>query len=167
MRRLLLVLSLPCLLFAQTGPAKRMARMEAQREDGPLARKVAEIRIKQMREVMGLAEPQAVAIAERWAQHDRETIHNTRQLNNLREQFRGILLGPGSDEDKSARLKPMLDQFLDLRRRQMEARSRFETDMRAGLSPAQQARLIMLVEEFTRRIQEGLANRPGLRRQQQ
>lgn len=166
MRKLLLLLSLPCLLAAQPAPGKRLARMEAQGEDGPLAHRVAEIRIKQMREVMGLNEAQATSIAERWAQHDREIIQNTRQLNHFREQFRGILLGPGSEEDKGARIKPMLDQFLDLRRKQMEVRARFETDIRSGLSPTQQARLIMLVEEFTKRLQEGLANRPGLLRRQ-
>lgn len=166
MRKLTLLLSLPCLLVAQPAPGKRMARMEAQGEDGPLARKVAEIRIRQMREVMGLSEAQAASVAERWAQHDREIIQNTRQLNHLREQFRGILLGPGSEDEKSLRVKPLLEQFLDLRRKQMDVRARFETDMRSGLSPAQQARLIMLVEEFTKRLQEGLANRPGLLRRQ-
>jgi hypothetical protein len=167
MRATVLALSLPCLLFAQPGPGKRLARMEAQGEEGPLARQLTGVRIKQMRDVMGLSETQAAAIADRWALHDREIIQNTRQLNQLRGQFREILLGPGSEEDKSNRLKPMLDQFTDLRRKQMESRSRFETDIRAGLSPAQQARLIMMVDEFTRRLQEGLANRPGLLRRQQ
>lgn len=167
MRALLIAAALPCLLAAQPGPARRMARLEAQGEDGPLAREVLRFRLRQMREVMGLPEAQATAIAERWAQHDREIIQNTRQLNRLREQFREILMGPGGDDEKSGRVKPLLDQFLELRRKQMDARTRFETDIRAGLSPAQQARLIMLVEDFTRRLQEGLANRPGLMRRPQ
>jgi hypothetical protein len=168
MRALALALSLPCVLLAQPrGPEKRLARMEAQGENGPLARQIMGVRIKQMREVMGLPESQAAAIADRWAQHDREIIQNVRQLNQLRGQFREILLGPGAEEEKSARLKPLLEQFLDLRRKQVDLRGRFETDLRSGLSPAQQARLIMMVEEFTKRLQEGLANRPGqLRRQQ-
>lgn len=167
MRAFVLAATVPCLLAAQTASAKRLARMEARGEDGPLARQVQGIRIKQMREVMGLSDAQAATIAERWAQHDHEIIQNTRQLNHLREQFREILLGPGGEEDKSTRLKPMLDQFLELRRKQMDTRARFETDIRTGLSVAQQARLIMLVEEFTRRLQEGIANRPGLLRRQQ
>jgi hypothetical protein len=166
MRTLAVVLCLPCLLAAQPAGGKRMARMEVQGEDGPLARQMMGFRIRQLRDVMGLTEAQAASIADRWAIHDREVIQNTRQLNQLREQFRGILLGPGSEEDKNLKLKPLLDQFLELRRKQMDSRARFETDIRAGLSIAQQARLIMLVEEFTRRLQEGMANRPGLLRRQ-
>ncbi len=166
MRALVLSVCLPSLLSAQPAPGRRLTRMEVQGEDGPLARQVMGFRIRQLRDVMGLTEAQAVSIADRWATHDREVIHNTRQLNQLREQFRGILLGPGSEDDKSLKLKPLLDQFLELRRKQMDSRARFETDIRAGLSVAQQARLIMLVEEFTRRLQEGLANRPGLLRRQ-
>ncbi len=168
MRALVPLVSLSCALLAQpAGPAKRLARMEAQGEDGPLARQLMGVRVKQLKETMGLADPQAAAIAERWAAHDREIVQSTRQLNQLRSQFREILLGPGNEDEKSARLKPLMEQFLDLRRRQMEARGRFETEIRSGLSTAQQARLIMLVEEITRRLQEGLANRPGLLRRQQ
>ena len=167
MRAFVLAISLPGFLIAQPGPDKRLARMEARGEDGPFARQVAGVRIKQLRDVMGLSEAQAASIADRWAQHDREFIINTRQINQLRGHFREILIGPGNEEDKSARVKPMLEQFLDLRRRQMDSRARFETDIRSGLSPIQQARLILLVDEFTRRLQEGLANRPGLLRRQQ
>ncbi len=167
MRVLVPLLSLSAALLAQpAGPANRLARLEAQGEDGPLARQLMSVRVKQIKETMGLPDPQASAIAERWAAHDREIVHSTRQLNQLRGQFREILLGPGSEDEKSARLKPLMDQFLDLRRRQMETRGRFESEIRTGLSTAQQARLIMLMEEITRRLQEGLANRPGLLRRQ-
>lgn len=167
MRALLPLVSLSCILAAQpAGPAKRLARLEAQGEDGPLARQLLMVRVRQLKETMGLNDPQATAIAERWAAHDREIVQSTRQLNQVRGQFREILLGPGSEDEKSVRLKPLMDQFLDLRRRQMDSRSRFESEIRTGLSTAQQARLIMLVEEITRRIQEGLANRPGLLRRQ-
>lgn len=165
MRALFAAALLPSLLAAQPSPARRMARMEArQGEDGPLARQIHGLRTRQIREVMGLPEAQAGAIADRWTLHDREVAQGARQLNQVRGQFREVLLGPGSEEEKSARLKPLVEQFLDLRRKQMEARARFETEVRAGLSPVQQARLILLVEEMTRRLQEGLADRPGLLR---
>ncbi len=165
MRALVVALALPVLLSAQ--PARRFGKAEAQGEDGALARQMAAVRLKQIREVMALPEAQAQAITDRWSQHDHEFVQNTRQLNHLRAQFREVLLGPGGEEEKNARIRPLLDQFMDLRRKQMESRARFETDIRAGLSPAQQARLIMLVDEFTRRLAEGLANRPGLMRRQQ
>ncbi len=130
-------------------------------EDGPLARQLHEVRMNRLQEAMGLPPAQARQIADRWGAYDREFTENARRIQSLRAQFSEILAGPGADDDKSLRLKPLLEQFLDHRRRQAEAKNRFEDDIRAQLSPAQQARLIMLVENMTRRIQEGLRNRPG------
>ncbi len=136
-------------------------RAAAPAEDGPLARQLHDVRVNRLQEVMGLPQGQARQIADRWGAYDREFMENARRLQALRGQFGQILVGPGGDEEKSARLKPLLEQFLDHRKRQAEAKSRFEDDIRAQLSPAQQARLILLVENMTRKIQEGLRNHPG------
>lgn len=167
LRALLILPALAGLLPAQPVQPRRPGRIDAPEEEGFLPRRLRQVRINQMREGMGLPDAQAAAIADRWAQHDREFVQSTRQLNQLRGQFREILFGPGGEDDKSARVKPLLEQFMELRKLQADSRARFETDIRAGLSPAQQARLIMLVEEITRRLQEGLANRPGLLRRGQ
>jgi hypothetical protein len=129
--------------------------------EGPVARQLHDIRVNRLQEVMGLPQNQARQIADRWGAYDREFLEHARRIQALRGQFGQILVGPGGDEEKSVRLKPMVEEFLDHRRRQAEAKNRFEDDIRAQLSPAQQARLIMLVENMTRRIQEGLRNRPG------
>ena len=167
MRPWILLFCSPVLLAQVPGPRAgerklmRENRAAALAEDGPLAAQLHSLRMNRLQESMGMPPAQARQIADRWGIYDREFIENARRIQALRAQFNQILVGPGSEEDKGARLKPMLDQYLDHRKRQAEAKTRFEEDIRAQLSPAQQARLIMLVENMTRRIQEGLMNRPG------
>lgn len=165
MRLLILLLSSTLLLAQGPGgralgqPFRPNRPLPPRLEDGPLARQLHEVRMGRLQEAMGLPPAQARQIADRWGAYDREFTENARRIQALRSQFSQILSGPGGDDEKSARLKPLLEQFLDHRRRQAEAKTRFEEDIRVQLSPAQQARLIMLVENMTRRIQEGLRNR--------
>jgi hypothetical protein len=167
MRTCILLFSSTLLVAQGLGPraAERQAfrerRAEATAEDRPLAQQLYNLRINRLQEVMGLPPGQSRKIADRWGAYDREFMENAHRIQALRGQFNQILVGPSAEEEKSARLKPLIEQFLDHRRRQAEAKNRFEDDIRAQLSPAQQARLIMLVENMTRKIQEGLRNRPG------
>ena len=57
---------------------------------------------------------------------------------------------------------------MDHRKQQAELKTRFEDDIRSGLTPAQQVRLIILVDDLTRQIREGIREtlkegRPGRR----
>jgi hypothetical protein len=136
-------------------------------EDRPLAR----FRMEQLQQSVGLPELQARTVVERWSRYDLDQFEKTRQIQQIRRRFNDILLGPGGEEEKNAKVKPLLEQFVDLRRQQAELKQKFEEDIRARLSPAQQVRLILHVEEMQRRVVEamrqGLGNRPlrqGLRR---
>jgi hypothetical protein len=128
--------------------------------DRPLAR----FRLDQLQQSVGLPEPQARAVVDRWARYDQDQFEKTRQIQQLRHRFNDILLGPGAEEDKSAKVRPLLDQFVDLRRQQADLKLKFEDDIRAKLSPAQQVRLILHVEEMQRRVvdalRQGLGSRP-------
>lgn len=130
-------------------------------EDRPLLR----FRMDQLQQTVGLPEPQARAVVERWSRYDQDQFEKTKQIQQLRRRFNDILLGPGAEEDKSAKVRPLLDQYVELRRQQMELKLRFEDDIRAKLNPAQQVRLILQVEDMQRRmadaIKQGFANRPG------
>ena len=130
-------------------------------EERPLAR----FRMDQLQQTVGLQEDQARAVVERWARYDREQFEKTRQIQALRRRFNDILIGPGTEEEKNAKVRPLLDQFVELRRQQAELKFRFEEDIRARLSPAQQVRLVLHVEEMQRRVVEalrqGLAERPA------
>jgi len=150
----------PILLIASLAIAALPAF--AQVEDGrPLAR----FRMDQLQQAVGLPEPQARAIVDRWARYDLEQFEKTRQIHQIRRQFNDILLGPGAEEDKNAKVRPLLEQFVELRHQQAELKVKFEEDIRAKLSPAQQVRLILHVEEMQRRVadafRQGFGNRPG------
>jgi hypothetical protein len=134
----------------------------AQAEDGrPLAR----FRMDQLQQAVGLPEPQARAVVDRWARYDQDQFEKIRQIHQIRRQFNDILLGPGAEEEKNAKVRPLLEQFLELRRQQAELKVKFEDDIRTRLSPAQQVRLILHVEEMQRRVadalRQGFPNRPG------
>ena len=128
-------------------------------------RSLAGFRMVQLQQTVGLPEDQARTVVERWSRYDREQFELTKQIQQIRRQFSDILLGPGSEEDKNTKVRPLLEQFVELRRHQKEVKFRFEDDIRARLSPAQQVRLIIQVEEMQRRVAEairqGFGNRPG------
>jgi hypothetical protein len=151
---------MPLLLLLVGLPVR--AQMEDER---PLVR----FRMEQLQQTVGLPEDQARTVVERWSRYDREQFEKTRQIQQIRRRFNDILMGPGSEEEKNAKVRPLLEQFVELRRQQAELKFKFEEDIRARLSPAQQVRLITHVEEMQRRmveaIRQGLGNRaePGLR----
>ncbi|WP_243296036.1 hypothetical protein [Geothrix mesophila] len=134
-------------------------------DDRPLVR----FRMEQLQQTVGLPEDQARAVVERWSRYDREQFDKTQQIQQIRRKFNDILLGPGSEEEKNAKVRPLLDQFVELRHQQADLKFKFEEDIRARLSPAQQVRLITHVEEMQRRMLEalrqgGAGGRPGLLR---
>ncbi len=137
--------------------------LRAQGEDE--GRLLYRFRMEHLEQNVGLSEDQARAVADRWARYDRELFETTRQIRDLRGRFNDILLGPGSEDEKNARVRPLLDQFVALRRQQMNLKMQFEDDIRAHLSPAQQVRLILQVEEMQRRmleaLRQGFGNRLG------
>ena len=122
-----------------------------------------ELRTTRIQQTMGFPEDKARSLAERWGRWDRDFMDRGRQMFQLRAQFGQVLVGPGSEDDKSARLKPLVDRFIDLRRQQEEGKRRFEADLLQSLTPAQQARMILLVEDIQSRIRETLreAKRAG------
>jgi len=118
-------------------------------------------RVNRIQQIVGLSEDKARQVAERWARWDREHLDRGRQAVEIRRQFNQVLLGPGSDEEKSARLRPLLDQFVSIRQQQEAGRRQFEDEVRAGLTPAQQARLILAMDEIQQRLREVLREAPG------
>lgn len=150
----------PVLLMSILSIATLPGHAQAE-DDRPLAR----FRMDQLQQTVGLPEDQARAVVDRWSRYDREQFEKTQQIHQIRRRFNDILLGPGSEEDKNAKVRPMLDQFVELRRQQADLKFRFEDDIRAKLTPAQQVRLILQVEEMQRRVVEalkqGLGGRPG------
>jgi len=160
------VFLLSALLAQAPGPRQEPPAPQPQeREDGQMdPRPLLRFRAKRLEEGLGVDAARAGSIAQRWAQFDQEHFQRQRQISALRLRFNDILMGPEAEDRKSALVKPLLDQFMDLRDRQMEAKRRFEDDIRQGLSPAQQARLILMVDDLNKKVMDALRERRQERR---
>jgi hypothetical protein len=154
-RRGLLLLALATTLGAAR-PFPRAAHPDRSVQEGQILAQFFQIRTGRIQQSLGLSEDRSRALAERWGRWDRVVMERGGQMAGLRLRFNQILLGPGPEEDKCLRVKPLLDQFLLLRQHQEEDRRRFEEAILAGLSPAQQARMIVLMEDIQTRLREAL-----------
>jgi len=155
MYRPMLMLALSAVLTAQQDPAAGPQPGRAAQE-GHILAQFYQLRVARIQQSLGVSEDRARALAERWGRWDRDLMERGRQMMRLRAQFNQILLGTGPEEEKCARIKPLMDQFLDLRQQQEDAKHRFEAEILKSLSPAQQARMILLVEDIQSRIRDTL-----------
>ena len=114
------------------------------------------LRTQRISQTLSVSEDKAKSIAQRWSVYDRDFLQRAHQMMQVRNQFNQILIGPGDEADKNLRLKPLLDQFLEQRRQQHDLKLKFEDDIRGQLSPAQQVRLIILVDDLQKTIREGI-----------
>ncbi|GLH73995.1 hypothetical protein GETHLI_24970 [Geothrix limicola] len=140
----------------------RREPMPMERERPFLARRdrivtqLHEIRTRKLQQSLGLSEEKAKSIADRWSQFDVESFARRRQMNQLRQQMNSTLMGPGSEDEKNKRITPLVGQLADLRQQQQESRRHLEDDIRSSLTPAQQGRFIILVDEFQKSLQEAI-----------
>ncbi|NTV73780.1 MAG: hypothetical protein HGA66_06195 [Holophaga sp.] len=155
--RLALLLGLSATLAAQAPrPGHRTEPPPSRVQDPHFMARLFQWRVNRITKVLGLPEDRARVMAERWGRWDREHLERGQQTAEIRRQFHQILMGPEAEDEKNARLKPVVDQYMTLRRAQEAGRKQFEEEIRSGLSPAQQARLILVMEEIQQRLREGL-----------
>jgi hypothetical protein len=121
-----------------------------------IAARLHEIRSTKLQQSLGLSDEKTKAIADRWAKFDEDSFSRRQQMVQLRQQVNASLTGPGSEEEKNKRLQPVVEQLAGLRQQQQEARKRFEEEIRGSLTPAQQGRFILLVDEFQKSLQEAI-----------
>ncbi len=142
-------------LEAPRGPGRNMG------QDPHFMARLYQVRVNRIQQVLGLPEDRARALAERWARWDQEHMSRGGQVGDLRKQFHQVLMSSDREEDKNAKLKPLVDQFMAIRREQEASRKQFEEEIRNGLTPAQQARLILVMEEIQQKLREGLRDVQG------
>ncbi len=123
--------------------------------------RISQIRAERLQQSLGLPEDKAKAIAARWQQLDLDGMDYRQRMRQIRQRVNDTLMGPGSEEDKNAKLRPMLEEHTNLRARQHNSRQKFEDEIRASLTPAQQGRLILLMEDLQHTIQEALRGQRG------
>lgn len=164
MFRAALILTLPALLVAAQarprmmmpqGPMHRPALRPQLHRERVMAQ-LHRIRTARIQESLGVPEDKALAIANRWEKFDRDSMDRRQEMNRLRDQVNTTLVGPGTEEEKNAKLRPMMGQLTLMRQNQQEARRKFEEDICASLTPAQQGRFILLTEEFQKHLQEAI-----------
>jgi len=157
-----LVMANPTSHAKATGSFQRVAEQEpadaAPRAapQGQFLAQVRQMRVERIQQDLGVSPQQASTMADRWGAWDRAFMERARQLMQLRARFNEILISAGNEEDKGARLKPLVAQFVELRQQQEDARRQFETEILQSLTPAQQARMILLVEDIQNRIRQNL-----------
>ncbi|MDR3672250.1 MAG: hypothetical protein P4L36_15485 [Holophaga sp.] len=158
--RPLLMFALATVLTAQQGPAPAPGSSSLQpgrsAQEGHILAQFFQLRVARIQQSLGVSEDRAKALAERWGRWDRDFIARSRQMVQLRAQMNQVLVGAGSEEDKNVRAKPLVEQFLDLRQKQEDAKHQFEAEVLKSLPPAQQARMILLVEDIQNRIRDTL-----------
>lgn len=165
MRSALILLTASLTLFSQGRPALRPRQNEPFRHPGgrrlgPVAEQVLnrlhQMHVQRIQQNLGLPEERARGIADRWRTYDMDWMERGQRQNQLRHQFNQVLIGPGSEDEKSARLAPLVDEFFTLRRQQMEIKQKFEEDVRSGLSSSQQVRLVLLVDDLHKELIQGI-----------
>lgn len=141
--------------FSRREPGERPNRPFRER----IVAQLYEIRTQKLQQSLGLTPERAGAIANRWARFDEESFSRRQQMGQLRQQMNATLTGPGSEEDKNRKLQPVVEQLTGLRQQQQESRKRFEEDIQGRLTPAQQGRFMLLVDEFQKSLQEAIRDR--------
>jgi len=160
MIRTLLALTLPAaLLLAQGGPGAERPRTEPR---DPAARerlfaRLNEIRTQRIQASLGVAPSLAKSIADRWGVFDQEAHNRHQNLREARQKIQDILLGPGTEEEKNARVGGPMAQFSALQKQQRDSKERFEGEIQKLLTPAQQGRFLLLMDDFQRRLSEVMA----------
>ena len=157
MYRMLLALSVPAvLLVAQGAPAPERTRPDLA-DPAVRARIFARlhaIRTERLQTSLGVTPVLAKSIADRWGQFDQDSHGRRQSMRETRQKVQDILVGPGSEEDKNARIGPAMAQFSALQKAQRDAKEKFEADIQRLLTPAQQGRFLVLMDEFQRRLGE-------------
>ncbi len=130
---------------------------------------IQRMQVERLKHHLGIPEEKAKAIASRWSKYIWDSSTQARKSGQMRQQLEEILRSPSSEDEKNTRLKPLLDQFLNQRQAVHDLRKAFEDDIRVGLTPAQQARLIGMTDDFQRHLREGMreAVRRGGRMEQE
>ena len=162
MYRMLIALTIPAvLLVAQGGPGPERGRPDLA---DPAARarifaRLHTIRTERLQASLGVTPVLAKTIADRWGQFDQDSHGRRQTMRETRQKVQDILVGPGSEEEKNVRIGPAMAQFSVLQKAQRDAKEKFEADIQKLLTPAQQGRFLVLMDEFQRRLSEVVRER--------
>jgi hypothetical protein len=125
-----------------------------------IAARLHKIRARLIQDNLGVPDNTARNIADRWGQFDFECHERRQNMRVTRQKVKDIIMGPGTEEDKNLRVAPAMAQFALMQKQQKEAKQKFEEDIQRMLTPVQQGRFVILMDDFQRRLTEALPDRP-------
>lgn len=162
MFRRLFALLLPVTLLVGGPPVPKERGPRTAQWRNEIAARLHQLRVDRLQQTLGVPAEKARSIADRWAQFDGENRNQRHRLRQLHEQVNSLLLSPLPEEEKNTRIRPLVEQFSALRQQQQELKRKFEEDIRSSLTPAQQGRFLLVVEELQRALGEAIkAQRSG------
>ena len=136
-------------------------------EDGTenYLRCLKEARVEQIKLRLDVPEERANAIAAKWAALEAPIRRMHREAMAVWRRMQFVIQEATPEKEKSRRIKPLFDNYIELRRELGIARQKLFTELPAsGDSPIQQARLLLLMEEMERREREGIRARMPMQR---
>ena len=150
MSRALFALLLPAAVLLGQGapPASKDRGPKTELWQGEILARLQRMRTERLQQALGIPEEKAKAIAGRWERYDLDNRDLRQRMRQLHQQVNGVLFGPLPEDDKNTRIKPMVEQYTALRQQQQDLKRKFEDDIRGSLTPAQQGRFLLAVEEI-------------------
>jgi hypothetical protein len=126
-----------------------------------------EARAEQIKMRLSATEERANDIAAKWADLEAPIRRAHVETMSLWRQMQFIIQEATPEKEKSRRIKPLYDQYMEQRRDLGTARQRLYRELPSmGDTPIQQARLLFLMEEMERKEREGLRARMSKRNKQ-
>jgi len=130
---------------------------DAKIEPEKYLRYLKEARVEQIKLRLGVSEERAGAIADKWA--ELESPIRQIQLAHMEvwRKMMFIVQEASPDKEKSRKIKPLNERYMELRKEMHDARLRLYTELpKMGDSPIQQARMLFVMEEMERKERDGL-----------
>jgi len=116
-----------------------------------------EARVEQIKLRLGVSEERASAIADKWAELESPIRDIQMAHMEVWRKMMFIVQEASPDREKSRKIKPLTEKYMELRKEMHDARLRLYTELpKMGDSPIQQARMLFVMEEMERKERDGL-----------
>jgi hypothetical protein len=159
--RLLPALTLAsAIAFAQGAEIAPSDKIQIAKNTENYLKYLKEARTEQIKQRLGIPEGKAAAIAAKWATLEAPIRRRQLDAKETKRQMQYILQLATSEKEKSSRIKPFYEQYMELRKELSMHRQRLYHELPAmGETPTQQAQMLFLMEELNRRERDALKGR--------
>jgi hypothetical protein len=140
---------------------------DAKIEPEKYLRYLKEARVEQIKLRLGVSEERASAIADKWAELESPIRQIQMAHMEVWRKMMFIVQEVSPDKEKSRKIKPLNERYMELRKEMHDAHLRLYTELpKMGDSPIQQARMLFVMEDMERKERDGLRAVFGKRKQE-